>query len=93
MLLSLQYSTMVSFILSSTFSVTEILPSMRFNLVSIATSLFSIFNHQNTKSVTVLYIYSILEERPKTPLKIFLIDVDRLTLTRSPQDVIFEQIF
>ena len=93
MLLSLQYSTMVSFILSSTFSVTEILPSMRFNLVSIATSLFSIFNHQNTKSATVLYIYSILEERPKTPLKIFLIDVDRLTLTRSPQDVIFEQIF
>ena len=47
-----------------------------------------IFNFHSPK-----YIYSILEERPKALLKMFLIDIDRLTLPRRPQDVIFEYIF
>ena len=60
--------------------------------MSIATSLFSIFIHQNTKSTTGLNIYSILEERPKALLKIILIDVDRLMLPRRPEKLIFEHI-
>ena len=92
--LSLRYSTIVSFILSTTFSVTETPPRRDFPLeVLIATSLFSIFIHQNTKITTGLNIYHILEERPKALLKMFLIDVDRLTLPRRSQDVIFEYIF
>ena len=58
-------------------------------LVSIVQYLFSILIHQNTKSTTDLNIYSILKERPKTLLKMFLIDVNRLKLTRRPHDVIF----
>ena len=61
--------------------------------VSFATLLFSIFIHQNTKSTRGLNIYSILEERPKALLKMFFIDVDRLTFPRRSQDVIFEYIF
>ena len=68
-------------------------PSKRFSEVSIATSSFSIFIYQNTKSSTGLNIYNILEECRKALLKMFLIDVDRLTLPRSPQDVTFEYIF
>ena len=59
--------------------------------VLIATSLFSIFIHRNTKNR--LNICSILEERPNALLKMFLIDVDRLTLPRRTQEVIFEHIF
>ena len=55
-------------------------------------SLFSIFIHQNTKSAGVIYVYNIFEERPKALLKMFLFDVDRLTLLRPPQDIIFEHI-
>ena len=57
-------------------------------------SLFSVFIHQNTKSTTYRFnIYNILEELPKTFLKIFLIDIDRLTLRIRPQNVIFDNIF
>ena len=52
--------------------------------VSIATSLFSKFIHQNTKTTTGLKFYNILEERPKAFLKRFLIGVDTLTLRRRP---------
>ena len=68
-------------------------PSKRFSQVSIATSLFSIFIHQNTKITTGFNIHVILEERPKILLKIFFVDVDRLTLPGCPQDVILEHIF
>ena len=81
---------MLSFILITTFSVTEI-PSRR-DSVSLARSLFSIFIHRNIKSTTGLNIYRILEERPGALLKMFLIDVNRLTLPTCPQDVIFEHI-
>ena len=60
---------------------------------AIATSLFLIFIHQNTKSTAGLNIYSILEEQPKALLKMFLIDVDRLAFPRRPQGVIFEDSF
>ena len=42
----------------------------------IATSLFLILIHQNTKNTTVLPIWNILGERPKTCLKISLTDAD-----------------
>ena len=83
---------MVSFILSTTFSDTNS-PFNRFSSMPMAKSLFSIFIHQKTKSTRVLYIYSILERRPKVLLKMFLINADRLTLPRRPQHVIFEQVF
>ena len=41
---------------------------------------------KNINSTTVLYIYNILEERPKALLKVFLIDVDGVTLPRRTQD-------
>ena len=78
---------------SATFPVTEIFPSKRFSYVSIATSLFSIFLHQNTKYTTVLYIYNILVERTKALLKMFLIDVGKVMLPRLSQDAIFEHVF
>ena len=54
----------------------------------------SVFNfHQNTKSTTVLSIYRILEKCPKAFLIMFRIDVNRLTLPRHPQGIIFEHIF
>ena len=65
----------------------RISPLEEIQLVSITTSLFSIFIHQNTKGATVLYIYSILKERPKALLK------NRLALPIHPQGVIFEHIF
>ena len=61
--------------------------------MSIATFLFTIFIYQKTKSTTVLYIYGILEECPKSFLEIFLFDVDRLKLPKRSQDVIFGHIF
>ena len=48
-------------------------PWKRFNYVLIAKSLFSFFIHQNTKSNTGLNTYSILEERLKVLLKMFLL--------------------
>ena len=42
----------------------------------IATSLFSILIHQNTKSTTVLCIFNISEKRPKALLKISKTDVN-----------------
>ena len=68
-------------------------PTKRFSQVLIPKSLFSIFIHQNTKITTGFNIHVILEERPKTLLKMFLIDVGRLTLPGCPQDVILEHIF
>ena len=57
-----------------------------------ALSLFSIFIHQNTRSTTGFNIFSILKERFKALLKIFVIGFDSLTLQRRPQKVIFEHI-
>ena len=88
MSLSPKYSKMVSTILSTTFSVMK-----RFSLVSIATSLLSIFILKITKSTTVLYIHNIFGERSKAFLIMFLIDVDRVKLPRRPKNVIFEHIF
>ena len=88
MFLSPKYSKMVSTILSTTFSVMK-----RFSLVSIATSLLSVFILKITKSNTVLYIHNIFGERSKAFLIMFLIDVDGVTLPRRPKNVIFEHIF
>ena len=60
--------------------------------MSFATSLCSIFIQDNTESTIFVYIFSILEERLNTLLKLFLVDIDRLTLLRCLQDVIFEDI-
>ena len=61
-------------------------PSKRFNQVSIATCLFSIFIHKNTKNTIGLNIYSnsILEERSKALLKMFLIYWRRQTNVTEP---------
>ena len=87
MFASCRYSTMVSFILSTTFSVTEI-PPRSFKQVQLKGS---------AKILKVLHtgfnICNILEERPKGLLNMFLIDVNRLTLPKPPQDQIFENIF
>ena len=84
---------MVSCIVSTTFSVKEILLEEIHLNVNCQTSPFIIFIHQNTKSTTGLDIYNILEENCKALLNMFIIDVDRVTLPRRPQDVIFEYIF
>ena len=85
---------MVSFILSTTFSVTEV-PLQRDSAKSQLLRFYSQFSF--TKILkglpTGLNLYSILEEHHKALLKMFLIDVDRLTLPRRPQDIIFEHIF
>ena len=85
---------MVSFILSTTFSITEI-PPQRDSAKSQLLRLYSQFPF--TKVLKALHagfnIYNISEERPKAPLKMFLIDYDRLTLPRRHQDVIFEHIY
>ena len=85
---------MVSFILSTTFSVNEIHPQ-RNSAKSQLLHLYSQFSFTKIPKAlhTGLNIYSILEERPKALLKMLLIEVDRLTLLRRPQDVIFEHIF
>ena len=80
---------MVSFFLSTTFSVTEIPPWGD----SAKCQLLQIFIHQNSKSIIGLDIYSLLEESVEVLLKMFLINVDKLTLPRRPQDVIFKNIF
>ena len=85
---------MVSFILSTTFSVVEI-PPQRDSAQSQLLRLYSQFSFTKVlkASHTGFNIYNILEERPKALLKMFLIEVDRLTLPRCPQDVIFEHVF
>ena len=92
--LSLRYSTMVSFVLSATFSLTEIHPK-RDSVKSQLLCLYSQFSF--TKILKALHkgfdIYKILEECPKALLKMFLTDFDRLKLPRCSQDVIFEHIF
>ena len=94
MFLSLRYSTMINFILSTTFSVTEMLPQ-RDSGKSQLLRLYSQFSF--TKILKALHtgfnIYNILEELPKALLKMFLIDVNSLTLPIRPQDVIFDNIF
>ena len=56
-------------------------------------SLSSVFIHQNNTSTTVFYVYSILEERPKALLKMFIIVEDILMLPIRSQDIIFQHIF
>ena len=91
---SLRYSTMVSFISSPTFPVTEI-PSQKDSAKRQLLRLYSQLSF--TKILKALHtgfnIYNVLEERLKAFLKNFSIDVDRLTLPRRPQDVIFEACF
>ena len=85
---------MVSFILSTTFSVTEI-PPQSDSAKNQLLRLYSQFSF--TKILKALHtgfnIYNILEERPKALLKMFLIEVDRLMLPKRRQDVSFEHIF
>ena len=85
---------MVSFILSTTFFDTEI-PPQRDSAKSQSLRLYSQFSFSKILKAlhTGVNIYSILEECLKAFLKIFLIDVDRPTLPRRPQDVNFEYIF
>ena len=85
---------MVSFILSTTLSVTKIL-HQRDSAKSQLLCLYSQFSVIKILKAlhTNLNIYSILEKRPKALLKMFLIDVERLTLPKRPQDVIFGHIF
>ena len=71
MFLSLRYWNIVSYFLSTTFSVTKILPRRD----SANCKLLHLYFHQNTKSTTVLCIYNIFKERHKAFLNIFLIDV------------------
>ena len=89
MFLPPRYSTMVSFFLSTTFSVTEIPPRGD----SAKCQLLQIFIYQNSKSIIGLDIYSLLEESVEVLLKMFLINVDKLTLPRRPQNVIFKNMF
>ena len=77
---------MVSFILSTTFSVTEI-PPRRDSAKYQKLYLYSQFSF--TKSIAGNNIHSVLEECLKAILKMFLIDVNRLTLPKRLQDVIF----
>ena len=79
--------------LSTTFSVTEI-PPQRDSAKSQLLRLYTQFSF--TKILKALYtdfhIYNILEERPKALLKMFLIDVDRLTF-RDVLRTSFSSIF
>ena len=85
---------MVNIILITIFSVTEILPQKDLAKSQLV-RLYSQFSF--SKILKALHkglnIYSILEERTNALLKMFHIDVDRLTLPKRPQDVIFEHIF
>ena len=81
---------MVSFVLSNTFFVTEI----PLQIDSAKNQLLRLYSQSSFTKIlkaphTGLNSYSILEERSKDLLKKFVIDVDRLTLRRRPQDVIF----
>ena len=80
-LLSLRYSKLISYILSTTFSV--LILSAKCQLLRFYSQ--SIFIHQNSKRTAVLYISKKLEERPKALLKMLLIDADRVMLPRRPQ--------
>ena len=85
---------MVSFILSTTLFITKIL-HQRDSAKSQLLRLYSQFSLIKILKAlhTNLNIYSILEKRLKALLKMFLIEVERLTLLRRPQEVIFERIF
>ena len=85
---------MVSFILSTTFLVTEI-SHQRDSAKSQLLRLYSQFLF--TKILKALHrtfnIYNILEKHPMALLKVFLIAIDRLTLLKRPQDVIFKHFY
>ena len=94
MLLSFQNSAMASFILSTTLSVTAISPRWDSAKCQLLRLYFQFSFSKILKALhTGLNIYSILEERTKVFLKMLIIDVDRLTLPRRPQDVIFKMHF
>ena len=89
--LFLQYSTTASFTLITTFSVTEILPQKDLSKCPLLHLHCQFSSTKILKALhTGLNIYSILEERPKATPKMFLIDADRLTLLRRPEDIIFK---
>ena len=104
---------MLSCVVSTSFSVTEISPrrdSAKCQLLLLLLLLlmmmmncvcgmvdrrkaFSLISSRDsfTKTLEALHVliyYTILEERRKTLLKMFLIDVNRLTLSRRPQNLI-----
>ena len=85
---------MLSFILSTTFSVIEILPQRNSATIQLL-RLYSQFSFAKMLKAlhTGFNINNILEEHPKALLKMFLIDVDRLMLPKRRQDVSFEHIF
>ena len=86
MVLSVQYSNMISLILNTIFSFTRDFHEEIQQKCKLL-RLYSQFSFtKNINSTTVLYIYNILEERPKALLKVFLIDVDGVTLPRHTQD-------
>ena len=89
--LFLQYSATASFTLITTFSVTEILPQKDSSKCQVLHLHCQFSFTKILKALhTGLNIYSILEERPKLLLKMFLIDADRLTLLRCPKDIILK---
>ena len=81
---------MVSFILSTTFPITDPTPTpphhpflpLKETQLSVNCYVFVLIFHRNAKAITVVFIYSTLEERPKAFLKMFLIDVSRLKLPK-----------
>ena len=100
---------MLSCVVSTSFSVTEISPrrdSAKCQLLLLLMMMmncvcgmadrrkaFSLISSRDlfTKTLEALHVliyYTILEERRKTLLKMFLIDVNRLTLSRCPQNLI-----
>ena len=100
---------MLSCVVSTSFSVTEISPrrdSAKCQLLLLLMMMmncvcgmadrrkaFSLISSRDlfTKTLEALHVliyYTILEERRKTLLKMFLIDVNRLTLSRRPQNLI-----
>ena len=81
---------MVSFILSTTFPMTDpatappphpFLP-LKETQLSVNCYVSVLIFHRNAKTITVVFIYSTLEERPKAFLKMFLIGVSRLKLPK-----------
>ena len=100
---------MLSCVVSTSFSVTEIsprrdsakcqLPLLLMMMMNCVCGMvdrrkaFSLISSRDsfTKTLEALHVliyYTILEERRKTLLKMFLIDVNRLTLSRRPQNLI-----
>ena len=81
---------MVSFILSTTFPMTDpatappphpFLP-LKETQLSVNCYVSVLIFHRNAKTITVVFIYNTLEERPKAFLKMLLIDVSRLKLPK-----------